>query len=121
MSTKHLLVRAGLVVGGMLAAAGMSMAAEPTLHVPTTVPAQQQIDLLQRTQRTLTKLYATRDPQSVDTVAKAWYFPTGQANTVFVQLTTGELLVVEMSGNRIAQLRDLTNSAAGETVLATNR
>jgi hypothetical protein len=120
MNKKHSLVGAGLALGGFLAAAGVSMAAEPALHVPATAQAQWQIDQLQRTQRALTDLYATRAPQSVSDVANAWYYPTGKADTVFVQLATGELLVVEMSGSRISQVREL-NSAAPDSVLASNR
>jgi hypothetical protein len=121
MSAKHRFARAGLIVGAILATASASMAAEPTLHVPATAQALQQIDLLQRTQHALTNLYASRDPRSVTHVANAWYYPTGQADTVFVQLTTGELLVVEMRGNRISQLRELGIAAPTDSAWASER
>jgi hypothetical protein len=69
----------------------------------------------------LTSLYATRAPQNVTAVANAWYYPTGQANTVFVQLTTGQLLMVEMSEDQISRIQDLNTAAPGNTELATNR
>jgi hypothetical protein len=49
-------------------------------------------------------------------LSNLWVFPTADANTVFVRYTLGDssaehLLVVEMDGTRIAQLRDLTSEA----------
>jgi hypothetical protein len=108
MKAKYLLAQIGLLASGLLASAQACWSTEPTLHVPDTPLARQQIDLLRRTQQALTSFYASRAPHDAINVSNAWYFPTAQDNTVFVQLPTGEVLVVEMAGKRVAQLHDLT-------------
>jgi hypothetical protein len=108
MKAKYILAQLVVLAGGLLASAQAFESPEPTLHVPDTPLARQQIDLLRRTHEALTSFYASRAPHDAVNVANAWYFPTAQTNTVFVQLPAGEVFVVEMDGKRIAQLRDLT-------------
>jgi hypothetical protein len=118
---KRLLVHTALLASGILGAVNVSSATEATLHIPSTPLAQQQIDLLRRTQHALTDFYAKRAPHNAVNVTNAWYYPTAQSNVVFVQLPAGDLLLVEMDGNRVAQLHDLTTSVSKETAVAKNR
>jgi hypothetical protein len=47
-----------------------------------------------------------------DRITKLWVFPTGQANTVFVhyRTTVEHLVMLELEGERIAKLHDLTTA-----------
>ena len=93
------------------------------VSVPSTELATRSSDLIERAVRALLEL------EGESRVTRLWVFPTGDAQTVFVHYRTSKdpdahepgptvehLVMLEMNGERIAQLHDLTQ--APESLLA---
>jgi hypothetical protein len=103
-------------------AAACAASGIPT-SVPDTALAARSADLIDRAVRAL----VAREGES--RITRLWVFPTGDSNTVFVHYrttsdvdahepgpTTEHLVMLEMTGERIASLHDLTT--APTTVVA---
>jgi hypothetical protein len=91
-------------------------AAEPVVNTPAIAQSVSNADLIQRSSR------AGRNYVH-GPVSNLWVFPTGEANTVFVRYTveTSEhLLLVEMKGAQIANLRDFTTEVTTPAMLEAN-
>jgi hypothetical protein len=116
-----------LLLAAVTAALSMTAPARPasgvTASVPSTELAERSADLIDRAVRAI----VAREGESH--IARLWVFPTGDANAVFVHYrtvpdtdahepgpTVEHLVLLEMSGERIAKLHDLTR--APESVVA---
>jgi hypothetical protein len=103
-------VMTALLVG---MSASSSFAAQPiSVNTPAISQSQTHSDLITRSSNAVQD-YVLAHSNSGAHLSSLWVFPTADANTVFVRYTldgtsTEHLLVVEMDGTRIAQLRDLT-------------
>jgi hypothetical protein len=117
MSTRSLVFAAVTAVLSFTAAA--SPASEVTASVPSTELAARSSDLVDRAIRALVKM------EGESRITRLWVFPTGDPNAVFVHYrttadadahepgpTTEHLVLLEMSGERIANLHDLTRAPA---------
>jgi hypothetical protein len=103
-------VMTALLVG---MSASSSFAAQPiSVNTPAISQSQTHSDLITRSSNAVQD-YVLAHSNSGAHLSNLWVFPTADANTVFVRYTldgtsTEHLLMVEMDGTRIAQLRDLT-------------
>jgi hypothetical protein len=92
-------------------------AAPPSANVPSTELAARSRDVIDRAVRALVTL------EGESRITKLWVFPTGDANTVFVHYRTTSdadahepgptiehLVMLELDGERIAKLQDLTTT-----------
>jgi hypothetical protein len=117
MSTRSLVFAAVTAVLSFTAAA--SPASEVTASVPSTELAARSSDLIDRAIRALVKM------EGESRITRLWVFPTGDPNAVFVHYRTNadadahepgpgteHLVLLEMSGERIANLHDLTRAPA---------
>jgi hypothetical protein len=107
--SKSLLASAALMLTGSIT----TQADEPS-HVPATAQSKANAVVISKAD------HALRD--SVAGLSNVWIFATGDANSVFVSYTTDteHLALVEMKGDRIANLRDL-NSSTGQVLTAAAR
>jgi hypothetical protein len=94
-------------------------ASDLSASVPATELATRSSDLIDRATRALVA------QEGESRISRLWVFPTGDANVVFVHYrttadvdahepgpTTERLVLLEMSGERIAKLHDLTKAPA---------
>ena len=112
-----------LVLAAIAAALSFSAAASPasklTASVPSTELAAHSSDVIERAIRALVQ------KEGESRITRLWVFPTGDANAVFVHYRTTDdadahepgpstehLVLLEMSGERIAKLHDLTQVRA---------
>ena len=103
-------VMTALLVG--MSASSTFAAAPVSVNTPTIPQSKTHADLITRSSNAVHE-YVLAHADSNARLSDFWVFPTADANTVFVRYTLGDspaehLLVVEMDGTRIAQLRDLT-------------
>ena|SRR6185369_16432201 len=107
------------LVAALSAASAVSWAASLEMHVPSTAFAAGSSDVIDRAVRALVAL------EGESHISRVWVFPTGEANTVFVHYRTTtdvdahepgptieHLVMLEMSGEHIAKLHDLTLAPA---------
>lgn len=112
-----------VIVAASSAAAAVSWASGVETHAPSTAIAARSSDVMDRAVRALVAL------EGESHITRVWVFPTGDENTVFVHYRTTtdvdahepgptieHLVMLEMSGERIAKLHDLTRAPA--TVVA---
>jgi hypothetical protein len=117
MRTRSLVLAAVTAVLSFTAAA--SPATEVTASVPSTELAARSSDLIDRAIRALVKM------EGESRITRLWVFPTGDPNAVFVHYrttrdadahepgpSTEHLVLLEMNGERIANLHDLTRAPA---------
>ena len=111
----------------LAAASAVSLASTVETHVPSTALAARSSEIIDRAVRALVALEGERH------ITRVWVFPTADANTVFVHYRTTttdidahepgptieHLVMLEMNGERIAKLHDLTD--APEVLLAAAR
>ncbi len=119
MSRRSVFLAAATVVLSFHVAA--CLASDLKANVPASVPATelaaQSADVIDRAIRAL----VAREGES--RISKLWVFPTGDDNAVFVHYritsdvdahepgpTTEHLVLLEMSGERIAKMHDLTTA-----------
>jgi hypothetical protein len=100
-------------------AASAATACDVAAQVPATALATRSVDIIERATRAL----VAREGES--RITRLWVFPTGDANSVFVHYRTTNdvdahepgptiehLALIEMNGERIAKLHDLTTAPA---------
>ncbi len=93
--------------------ASSSFAAEQvSVNTPTISQSKTHSDLITRSSNAVHD-YVIAHADAGARLSSLWVFPTADAHTVFVRYnlvgsSAEHLLVVEMDGTRIAQLRDLT-------------
>jgi hypothetical protein len=117
MSTRSLVFAAVTAMLSFTAAA--SPASEVTASIPSTELAARSSELIDRAIRALVTM------EGESRITRLWVFPTGDPNTVFVHYRTTvdadahepgpseeHLVMLEMSGERIARLHDLTRAPA---------
>ena len=98
-----------------IALASCVFAAEPvSFNTPAISQSTTYSDLITRSSHAVNDYVLAHSTPGTH-LANFWVFPTADANTVFVRYTVSDssaehLLVVEMTGNRIAKLRDLTSA-----------
>lgn len=112
-----------LVLAAMTAALSLTAVASPasdvTASVPSTELAARSSDLIDRAIRALVKI------EGESRITRLWVFPTGDPNAVFVHYrttadadahepgpSTEHLVLLEMSGEQVAKLHDLTRAPA---------
>jgi hypothetical protein len=104
---------AALVIAAALASS--AFAAEPvSFNTPAISQSTTYSELITRSSHAVSDYVLAHSAPGTH-LADFWVFPTADANTVFVRYTASDspaehLLVVEMSGNHIARLRDLTSA-----------
>src|SRR5687768_5532478 len=99
--------------------AAASPASEVTASIPSTELAARSSDLIDRAIRALLTM------EGESRITRLWVFPTGDVNAVFVHYRTAvdadahepgptieHLVLLEMNGERIAKLHDLTRAPA---------
>jgi hypothetical protein len=99
-----------LLVG--MSASSSFAADQVRVNTPTISQSTTHADLITRSSHAVQD-YVLAHADSGARLSNLWVFPTADANTVFVRYTLDgspaeHLLVVEMDGPRIAQIRDLT-------------
>jgi hypothetical protein len=125
MNTRILLLAAATAVMSITASA-CPASDTATARVPATELAARSSDLIERATRAL----VAREGES--RITNLWVFPTGDANAVFVHYRTTNdadvhepgptiehLALIEMSGERIAKLHDLTTAPASVVAAVT--
>jgi hypothetical protein len=99
------------LLAGMSASSAFA-AEQVTVNTPAISQSTTHSDLITRSSNAVHD-YVLAHAGSDARLSNLWVFPTADANTVFVRYSLDgssaeHLLVVEMDGTRIAQLRDLT-------------
>ena len=116
------------IIATSAAASAACMASEVETHVPATALASQSQDVIDRAVRAITVL------EGESHLTRVWVFPTGDINAVFVHyrttsdvgahepgLTIEHFVMLEMSGERIAKLHDLTLAPVPVAAVVSNR